>query len=42
VEFYMQSGASGVMFGRNMWLRPYDEALALTRKVHAIMANYPR
>jgi class I fructose-bisphosphate aldolase len=42
VEFYMQSGASGVMFGRNMWLRPFDEALALTRKVHAIMANYPR
>ena len=42
VEFYMQSGASGVMFGRNMWLRPFDEALALSRKVHAIMANYPR
>jgi class I fructose-bisphosphate aldolase len=42
VEFYMQSGASGVMFGRNMWLRPFDDALALTRKVHAIMAKYPR
>jgi fructose-bisphosphate aldolase, class I len=42
IEFYMQAGASGVMFGRNMWLRPFDEAVALSRKVHAIMARYPR
>jgi len=42
VEFYMQSGASGVMFGRNMWLRPFDQAVALTRQVHDIMARYPR
>jgi fructose-bisphosphate aldolase, class I len=42
VEFYMQSGASGVMFGRNMWLRPFEQAVALTRAVHTIMARYPR
>jgi class I fructose-bisphosphate aldolase len=30
------------MFGRNMWLRPMDEALALTRRVHAILARHPR
>lgn len=42
VEFYMQSGASGVMFGRNMWLRPFDQAVALTRQVHDIMTRYPR
>jgi len=42
VEFYMQSGANGVMFGRNMWLRPFDQAVALTRSVHDIMAKYPR
>ncbi|WP_199096207.1 fructose-bisphosphate aldolase [Dyella sp. ASV21] len=42
VEFYMQSGASGVMFGRNMWLRPFEQAVALTRQVHDIMARYPR
>jgi class I fructose-bisphosphate aldolase len=42
VEFYMQSGANGVMFGRNMWLRPFDQAVALTRQVHDIMAKYPR
>lgn len=42
VEFYMQAGATGVMFGRNMWLRPFDQAVALTRAVHEIMARYPR
>ena len=29
------------MFGRNMWLRKFDDAVALTRKVHAIVARYP-
>ena len=38
----MDCGATGVMFGRNMWLRPFDEALALTRQVHAILARHPR
>jgi class I fructose-bisphosphate aldolase len=42
VEFYMASGATGVMFGRNMWLRPLDQALALVREVHRIMVKYPR
>ncbi|WP_426700188.1 class I fructose-bisphosphate aldolase [Rhodanobacter sp. Col0626] len=42
VEFYMQSGANGVMFGRNMWLRPFEQALALVRSVHVIMTKYPR
>jgi class I fructose-bisphosphate aldolase len=42
VEFYMQSGANGVMFGRNMWLRPFDQAVALTRQVHEIMQKHPR
>ena len=42
VTRYMDCGASGVMFGRNMWLRPFDKALALTRRVHAIMARHPR
>ena len=42
VEFYMQQGATGVMFGRNMWLRPFEQAVALTRQVHEIMKRYPR
>jgi class I fructose-bisphosphate aldolase len=42
VRFYMDCGAAGVMFGRNMWLRPFDHALALTRSVHRILSRYPR
>ena len=42
VEFYMASGANGVMFGRNMWLRPLDQAIGLVKQVHQIMAKYPR
>jgi len=42
VKLYMECGATGVMFGRNMWLRDFDGALALTRRVHAIMHRFPR
>jgi class I fructose-bisphosphate aldolase len=39
---YMEAGATGVMFGRNMWLRPFDQAVALTRQAHRILARFPR
>ena len=42
VKLYMECGATGVMFGRNMWLRPMDEALALTARVRALLSRYPR
>lgn len=42
VRLYMECGATGVMFGRNMWLRPYEQALALTRRVHRVLAGFPR
>jgi len=42
VRLYMNAGATGVMFGRNMWLRPLDDALALTRRVHNILARHAR
>jgi class I fructose-bisphosphate aldolase len=42
VKLYMECGATGVMFGRNMWLRPMDEALALTRRVRALLQRHPR
>ena len=42
VALYMDSGATGVMFGRNMWLRSAEGALGLTRQVHAIMSRHPR
>ncbi len=42
VRLYMACGATGVMFGRNMWLRPMDEALALTRRVRTILSRHSR
>jgi class I fructose-bisphosphate aldolase len=42
VKLYMECGATGVMFGRNMWLRGFDEALALSRRVHQVLARHPR
>jgi len=42
VRLYMEGGAAGVMFGRNMWLRRFEDSLALSRRVRAIIARYPR
>ena len=42
VARYMEAGATGVMFGRNMWLRPFDEAVALTRQAHRVLSRHPR
>ncbi len=42
IRLYMNGGATGVMFGRNMWLRPMSEALALTRGVQRELARHPR
>lgn len=42
VTQYMEADATGVMFGRNMWLRPFDDAVALTRRVHAILQAHAR
>jgi class I fructose-bisphosphate aldolase len=39
VRMSMQAGATGLIFGRNMWQRPMDEALALTEQVKRIMAE---
>jgi class I fructose-bisphosphate aldolase len=40
VKLYMECGATGVMFGRNMWLRRQEQALALTRRVQRILGRY--
>jgi class I fructose-bisphosphate aldolase len=37
----MMSGAAGIIFGRNLWQRPYDDALALSRDAHEILRRYP-
>ncbi|MEP0815229.1 MAG: fructose-bisphosphate aldolase [bacterium] len=39
VRWSMEAGATGLIFGRNMWQRPMEEALAITAKVKEIMAN---
>jgi class I fructose-bisphosphate aldolase len=41
-RLYMESGATGLVFGRNIWQRPYREALALTAEVHEILVAHPR
>ncbi len=38
VRVSIKGGATGLIFGRNMWQRPFDEALALTEQVKAIIA----
>lgn len=36
----MESGATGLIFGRNIWQRPFDEALALSRQIRDMMSEY--
>lgn len=40
VEFYMQFGVSGVMFGCNMWLCFFDQVVVLICQVYEIMQCY--
>ena len=40
VRSSMDAGATGIIFGRNMWQRPREEALRLTRELHAIFREY--
>jgi class I fructose-bisphosphate aldolase len=35
----MEQGATGLIFGRNMWQRPLEEGLALTEKIKEIMRS---
>lgn len=37
VRMGMEAGATGLIFGRNMWQRPMDEALDVSRRVTEIM-----
>jgi class I fructose-bisphosphate aldolase len=40
VRSSMDAGATGIIFGRNLWQRPYAEALSLTHQLHAIFREY--
>jgi class I fructose-bisphosphate aldolase len=37
----MEAGATGLIFGRNMWQRPYDEALAMTARIQEMLREFP-
>ena len=36
----MEQGATGLIFGRNMWQRHHTEALRMTDRIKQMMANY--
>jgi fructose-bisphosphate aldolase, class I len=37
----MEAGATGLIFGRNVWQRPHDESLRLVGRLREILAKYP-
>jgi class I fructose-bisphosphate aldolase len=39
-ELSLKCGASGLIFGRNVWGRPWDEALKITNRIHEMMVEY--
>ena len=38
----MEAGATGLIFGRNIWQRPYQDALNMGQQFHDIMRKYAR
>jgi class I fructose-bisphosphate aldolase len=40
VEHSLQAGAVGIIFGRNIWQRPHDEALAMVEKIKEILKKH--
>jgi fructose-bisphosphate aldolase, class I len=37
----MEAGATGLIFGRNVWQRPHDESLRFAASLREILAKYP-
>jgi class I fructose-bisphosphate aldolase len=37
----MEAGATGLIFGRNIWQRPHEESLRLAERLREILAKYP-
>jgi class I fructose-bisphosphate aldolase len=37
----MSAGATGLVFGRNVWQRDHDESLRLVDRLREILAKYP-
>jgi class I fructose-bisphosphate aldolase len=41
VKIAAQAGVDGLIFGRNIWQREYQEALKITEKVKDVLVRYP-
>jgi len=39
-ELSLRCGAAGLIFGRNVWGRPWDEAMKITGRIHEMMVEY--
>ncbi|MCL5056324.1 MAG: fructose-bisphosphate aldolase [Firmicutes bacterium] len=39
VKIALESGAAGIIFGRNLWQRPYTQGLQLAQKISKLMAE---
>lgn len=37
----MEQGATGLIFGRNMWQRPMKEAIAMTERIKDVLRQFP-
>ena len=37
----MDAGATGLIFSRNVWQRPHDEALRISKEIRTPMLQYP-
>ena len=42
IDDCMAAGATGFIFGRNMWQRPLDQALSMSVRVHEVLERYSR
>ena len=38
----MEAGATGLIFGRNVWQRPHEESLRFVARLREVLAKYPR
>ena len=36
----MEMGAAGLIFGRNVWQRPYDEAMSVSQAIHELLGKF--
>ena len=38
----LEAGATGLIFGRNIWQRPYEEAVAVSQRIRQLLLRHPR